>query len=168
MRSSPTGALSATRPSPGHSKDRAALLPSHRPVKSRLPQAPSHPGPSLPLLSSRARRYAHPTHTRILTFRAPTRQTRGAAADRHSRAQLRSAPHAALRQRALRPARRRQLQRRSRGGAVCLKIETPPLRLSLPSRFSPPTTFIKFSSLIHACSRADVTFFFPPLLEKEP
>lgn len=91
---------------------------------------------------------------------------RGAAAERHSRAQLRSAPHAALRQRALRPARRRQLQRRSRGGAVCLKIETPPLRLSLPSRFSPPTTFIKFSSLIHACSRADVTFFFSPLIRK--
>lgn len=120
------------------------------------------PAPRYHFFPRRARRYAHPTHTRILTFRAPTRQTRGAAAERHSRAQLRSAPHAALRQRALRPARRRQLQRRSRGGAVCLKIETPPLRLSLPSRFSPPTTFIKFSSLIHACSRADVTFFFPP------
>lgn len=64
MRSSPTGALSATRPSPGHSKDRAALLPSHRPVKSRLPQAPSHPGPSLPLLSTPSTTlrtpYSHP------------------------------------------------------------------------------------------------------------
>lgn len=47
----------------------------------------------------------------------------------------------------------------SRGGAVCLKIKTSLLYLGFPASLSPPTSFIKFSSLIHACSRADVTFF---------
>lgn len=149
---------SSAGPARGTSQGRAALLPSHRPDKSGLPQAPSRPIPSLPLLSTPSTTLRAPSShpDSYLPCADATNARRplgahGAAAQRrtpaqrgparHSRAQLSPAAPRSGRGHCTAHGARRHLQRRSRGGAVCLKIETSPLRRSLPSRLFPSNDF---------------------------